>query len=80
MRIQSSALFTALKNNIRHRSFKFVIRYAPTSRKEICGDKGQMEKLQEWLHDWFVFVSFVYVTYTLVTTVLFLCRTYEFEI
>jgi hypothetical protein len=24
--------------------------------KEICGNKGQVEKLQQWLHDWFVLV------------------------
>lgn len=27
-------------------------RYAPRSLKEICGNKGQVEKLQMWLHDW----------------------------
>ncbi|KAA1477467.1 DNA replication factor C large subunit [Dentipellis sp. KUC8613] len=27
-------------------------RYAPQSLKEICGNKGQVEKLQAWLHDW----------------------------
>ncbi|KAI0092881.1 DNA replication factor C, large subunit [Irpex rosettiformis] len=27
-------------------------RYAPRSLKEICGNKGQVEKLQLWLHDW----------------------------
>ncbi|KAH8105438.1 DNA replication factor C large subunit [Cristinia sonorae] len=27
-------------------------RYAPRSLKEICGNKGQIEKLQLWLHDW----------------------------
>ena len=27
-------------------------RYAPKNLKEICGNKGQIEKLQLWLHDW----------------------------
>ncbi|KAJ7584883.1 purine nucleotide binding protein [Mycena floridula] len=27
-------------------------RYAPTNLKEICGNKGQIEKLQQWLTDW----------------------------
>ena len=29
-------------------------RYAPQTLKEICGNKGQVEKLRQWLHDWFV--------------------------
>ncbi|PCH41743.1 DNA replication factor C large subunit [Wolfiporia cocos MD-104 SS10] len=27
-------------------------RYAPQTIKEICGNKGQVEKLQKWLQDW----------------------------
>ncbi|KAI0269334.1 DNA replication factor C large subunit [Gloeopeniophorella convolvens] len=27
-------------------------RYAPQALKEICGNKGQVEKLQQWLSDW----------------------------
>ncbi|KAI0002914.1 DNA replication factor C large subunit [Russula compacta] len=27
-------------------------RYAPQTLKEICGNKGQVEKLQQWLNDW----------------------------
>ncbi|KZT13273.1 DNA replication factor C, large subunit [Laetiporus sulphureus 93-53] len=27
-------------------------RYAPQTLKEVCGNKGQVEKLQRWLHDW----------------------------
>ena len=27
-------------------------RYAPQTLKEICGNKGQVEKLQQWLKDW----------------------------
>jgi replication factor C subunit 1 len=30
----------------------WTMRYAPQSLKEICGNKGQVEKLQQWLHDW----------------------------
>ncbi len=32
----------------------WTARYAPRTLKEICGNKGQVEKLQLWLHDWFV--------------------------
>ena len=31
----------------------WTVRYAPQSMKEICGNKGQVEKLQQWLHDWY---------------------------
>ncbi|KAF8271701.1 replication factor RFC1 C terminal domain-containing protein [Lactarius quietus] len=27
-------------------------RYAPQTLKEVCGNKGQVEKLQQWLADW----------------------------
>ncbi|KAF9236915.1 replication factor RFC1 C terminal domain-containing protein [Melanogaster broomeanus] len=30
----------------------WTTRYAPQNVKEICGNKGQVEKLQQWLHDW----------------------------
>ncbi|KAG0699774.1 replication factor RFC1 C terminal domain-containing protein [Suillus ampliporus] len=30
----------------------WTTRYAPQSLKEICGNKGNVEKLQQWLHDW----------------------------
>ena len=30
----------------------WTVRYAPKSLKEICGNKGQVEKLQQWLEDW----------------------------
>lgn len=30
----------------------WTVRYAPKSLKEICGNKGQIEKLQQWLGDW----------------------------
>ncbi|KAF8959445.1 replication factor RFC1 C terminal domain-containing protein [Flammula alnicola] len=30
----------------------WTTRYAPHNLKEICGNKGQVEKLQQWLHDW----------------------------
>lgn len=29
-------------------------RYAPTTMKDIIGNKGLVEKLQRWLRDWFV--------------------------
>jgi len=33
----------------------WTVRYAPQSLKEVCGNKGQVEKLQQWLHDWYEF-------------------------
>jgi replication factor C subunit 1 len=30
----------------------WTTRYAPQRLKDICGNKGQVEKLQQWLHDW----------------------------
>ncbi|KAJ3513370.1 hypothetical protein NLJ89_g2988 [Agrocybe chaxingu] len=30
----------------------WTVRYAPQNIKDICGNKGQVEKLQQWLHDW----------------------------
>lgn len=30
----------------------WTVRYAPQNLKEVCGNKGQVEKLQQWLHDW----------------------------
>jgi replication factor C subunit 1 len=30
----------------------WTTRYAPQSLKEICGNKGQVEKLLQWLKDW----------------------------
>nr|ASF90187.1 hypothetical protein SPAR06058 [Bartheletia paradoxa] len=30
----------------------WTVKYAPTSLKEICGNKGTVEKLKQWLEDW----------------------------
>lgn len=30
----------------------WTVRYAPQNLKEICGNKGQVEKIQQWLTDW----------------------------
>ena len=30
----------------------WTVRYAPQNLKEICGNKGQVDKLLQWLHDW----------------------------
>lgn len=30
----------------------WTVRYAPKTLKEVCGNKGQIEKLQQWLQDW----------------------------
>lgn len=30
----------------------WTVRYAPQHIKDICGNKSQVEKLQQWLHDW----------------------------
>lgn len=35
----------------------WTVRYAPQQLKEVCGNKGQVEKLQQWLHDWCVFFT-----------------------
>ncbi|KAG5513903.1 hypothetical protein PMAC_000525 [Pneumocystis sp. 'macacae'] len=32
----------------------WTTKYAPRTLKEICGNKGLVEKLQKWLHDWLV--------------------------
>jgi len=33
-------------------------RYAPQTLKVICGNKGQVEKLQQWLNEWYVPLSY----------------------
>ena len=30
----------------------WTVRYAPQNLKEICGNKSQVDKLQQWLLDW----------------------------
>ncbi|KAI9843859.1 MAG: hypothetical protein M1838_002431 [Thelocarpon superellum] len=30
----------------------WTVKYAPTQVKQMCGNKGQMEKLQAWLREW----------------------------
>lgn len=30
----------------------WTVRYAPKALKEVCGNKGQIERLQQWLEDW----------------------------
>jgi hypothetical protein len=30
----------------------WTTKYAPTTLKDICGNKTQVEKIQLWLHDW----------------------------
>ncbi|GAO47964.1 DNA replication factor C, large subunit [Saitoella complicata NRRL Y-17804] len=30
----------------------WTTKYAPTAMKDICGNKGHVDKLQKWLHDW----------------------------
>ena len=39
----------------------WTVRYAPKTLKEICGNKGQIEKLHQWLLDWYVFIYVRYV-------------------
>jgi len=36
----------------------WTVRYAPQNVKEVCGNKDQVEKLQKWLHDWYIVVFF----------------------
>jgi len=38
--------------NVDMSSQLWTTRYAPQNFKEICGNKGQVEKLQQWLNDW----------------------------
>ena len=45
----------------------WTTRYAPQSLKDICGNKGQVEKLQQWLHDWFVLLIISILTRPLTT-------------
>ena len=33
----------------------WTVRYAPQNLKEICGNKAQVERLQQWLNDWYDF-------------------------
>ena len=44
-------------------------RYAPQTLKEVCGNKGQVEKLQQWLHDWCVLPDLDYTTRLNMTSV-----------
>lgn len=30
----------------------WTVKYAPQAVKDICGNKGQVQKLQDWLHNW----------------------------
>jgi replication factor C subunit 1 len=30
----------------------WTVKYAPREQKEICGNKGSVEKLITWLNDW----------------------------
>lgn len=39
----------------------WTTRYAPQSVKEICGNKGQVEKLQKWLEAWCVDCIFTFI-------------------
>ncbi|KAI0915526.1 hypothetical protein AcW1_004031 [Taiwanofungus camphoratus] len=41
-----------LSNKITMASQLWTDRYAPQTLKDICGNKGQVEKLQQWLQDW----------------------------
>ena len=36
-------------------------KYAPTTMKDIIGNKGLVEKLQRWLRDWFVVACIVLI-------------------
>ena len=41
-----------MKTVIDPQSQLWTSRYAPANLKDICGNKGQVEKLRQWLHDW----------------------------
>lgn len=37
----------------------WTVKYAPKSMKDVCGNKGILEKMQKWLESWFVCCSMV---------------------
>lgn len=37
----------------------WTVKYAPKSMKDVCGNKGILEKMQKWLESWFVCRSMV---------------------
>ena len=41
------------KIEVRSEDQLWTTKYAPTQIGQICGNKGQVEKLQKWLHNWF---------------------------
>ncbi|EKM58972.1 uncharacterized protein PHACADRAFT_157248 [Phanerochaete carnosa HHB-10118-sp] len=41
-----------ISNTVPLGSQLWVDRYSPHTLKEVCGNKGQIEKLQQWLNDW----------------------------
>jgi len=42
----------------------WTVRYAPQNLKEVCGNKGQVDKIQQWLHDWYDFFVLVHSVFT----------------
>lgn len=42
----------------------WTVRYAPQNLKEVCGNKGQVDKLQQWLHDWYSFFDLACMIFT----------------
>ncbi|KAF9494490.1 DNA replication factor C, large subunit [Pleurotus eryngii] len=48
----SSSKFGSSTNVPNIQNQLWTTRYAPQTLKEICGNKGQVEKLQQWLTDW----------------------------
>ena len=40
----------------------WTVRYAPQHVKDICGNKSQVEKLQQWLRDWHVAVLLILIS------------------
>ncbi|KAF7433765.1 hypothetical protein PC9H_005730 [Pleurotus ostreatus] len=53
----SSSTFGSSSNAPNIENQLWTTRYAPQTLKEICGNKGQVEKLQQWLTDWFVLLK-----------------------
>lgn len=52
---KASSKGASLKHIVDSSSQLWTSRYAPKQLKDICGNKQAVEKLQGWLHDWFVY-------------------------
>ena len=49
---QASAAAAAATSAAKFEGRLWTVKYAPTALNQICGNKGQVEKLRRWLHEW----------------------------